>query len=66
MAEQAAVRLIKRYAGVRFYDVDAASYVSIEEVADLLRARRSVHVVDAATGQDVTRAVLAQVPDRRH
>jgi polyhydroxyalkanoate synthesis regulator protein len=54
MAEQAAVRLIKGYAGARFYDVDAASYVSIEEVADLLRARRSVQVVDAATGQDVT------------
>ena len=41
MAEQAAVRLIKRYAGVRFYDVDAASYVSIEEVASLLRAARA-------------------------
>ena len=40
-AEQAAVRLIKRYAGVRFYDVDAASYVSIEEVADLLRHARA-------------------------
>ena len=66
MAEQAAVRLIKRYAGVRFYDVDAASYVSIEEVASLLRARESVHVVDAPTGQDVAQAVLAQVPDRRH
>jgi polyhydroxyalkanoate synthesis regulator protein len=66
MAEQAVDRLIKRYAGVRFYDVDAASYVSIEEVASLLRAREIVHVVDAPTGQDVARAVLAQVPDRRH
>ncbi len=66
MADPAAIRLIKRYAGVRFYDVDAASYVGIEEVASLLRAREGVRVVDAATGQDVARAVLAQVRDRRH
>ena len=66
MADPAAIRLIKRYAGVRFYDVDAASYVGIEEVASLLRAREGVRVVDAATGQDVARAVLAQVRGRRH
>ena len=66
MIEPAPARSIKRYAGVRFYDVEAASYVSVEEVAGLLRTRESVHVVDAATGQDVAQAVLAQVPGRPH
>ena len=67
MAETAAAtRLIKRYAAARFYDVDAASYISAEAIADLARAREEVRVVDARTGLDVTQAVLARVPARRH
>ena len=60
------IRLIKRYAGARFYDADAASYVSLTEIAGLVRVQEQVRVVDASTGSDVTEAVLADINVRRH
>jgi polyhydroxyalkanoate synthesis regulator protein len=59
-------RIIKRYGQVRFYDVDAASYVSVEQVIALVRAHEPIRVVDASTGLDVTGVVLAQVQSRSH
>jgi polyhydroxyalkanoate synthesis regulator protein len=66
MAETAAAtRLIKRYAQARFYDVDAGSYLSAEDIADLASAEQKIRVLDAATGLDVTEAVLSRVAARR-
>ena len=49
-----------------FYDADAASYVSLEEIAGQANGQERVRVVDAITGSDVTEAVLAEAKVRRH
>ncbi len=57
------VRLIKRYGGGsrKLYDTEESRYVSLDEVAGLVRAGQELRVVDSATGEDVTGQVLAQV-----
>jgi polyhydroxyalkanoate synthesis regulator protein len=67
MANAAPVtRLIRRYAGARFYDADAASYVSLKEILGLANGQERVLVVDAITGSDITEAVLAEAKVCRH
>ena len=60
MTEQASI-LVKRYAGQRLYEPSEARYVTAEQVRTWHREGVAVSVRDAATGQDVTRAVLAPV-----
>jgi polyhydroxyalkanoate synthesis regulator protein len=59
-------RLIKRYAGARLYDADAARYVSLEDLAGFVDGQDRVRIVDASTGLDVTEAVLTEAKVRRH
>jgi polyhydroxyalkanoate synthesis repressor PhaR len=58
--------VVKRYGGARLYDTHAARYVSLEDIADMLRAERSVAIYDAGSGTDITPAVLAQIVARQH
>jgi polyhydroxyalkanoate synthesis repressor PhaR len=53
--------VIRKYENRRLYDTAASRYVNLEDVARLVREGRDVSVVDARTGEDVTRLVLAQV-----
>lgn len=57
------VRLIKRYGGGsrKLYDTEASRYLSLDELAALVRGGHEVRVVDSASGEDVTGQVLAQV-----
>lgn len=52
---------IKKYSNRRLYDTSASRYVNLEDIAALIRAGERVEVRDAATGDDLTRAVLLQV-----
>jgi polyhydroxyalkanoate synthesis repressor PhaR len=61
MAQAAQTILIKRYDGRRLYDTEAARYVTLEAIADLVRGPRPVVVQDAKTGADVTSEMLAQI-----
>ena len=54
-------RLIKRYGSRKLYDTSDSRYVSLDEVAALVRGGEEVRVVDNKTGQDATAAVLTQV-----
>jgi polyhydroxyalkanoate synthesis repressor PhaR len=54
-------RVIKRYPNRKLYDVEARAYVSLEEVAGLVRGGETVQVVDHATGDDITAQTLTQV-----
>jgi len=54
-------RVIKRYPNRKLYDVEARAYVSLEEIAALVRAGETVQVVDHATGDDITAQTLTQV-----
>lgn len=61
MAQAAQPILIKQYDGARLYDTEAARYVTLEAVAELVRGPRPLVVHDAKTGADVTAATLAQI-----
>jgi polyhydroxyalkanoate synthesis regulator protein len=52
--------LIKQYGG-RLYDTEAARYVTLDAIADLVRGPRPVVVQDEKTGTDVTSEMLAQI-----
>lgn len=52
---------IKKYANRRLYDTQQSRYITLAELAAIVRQGRSVHVVDAKTDEDLTRQVLVQV-----
>jgi len=54
-------RLIKRYPNRKLYDVEASTYVSLNEIAALIRSGDTVQIVDNATGEDITAQTLTQV-----
>src|SRR5690242_1403213 len=53
--------VIKKYGNRRLYDTSASRYVNLEEIAGMVRNGTDVQVVDAKTGEDLTRATLMQV-----
>lgn len=55
------VILIKKYGNRRLYDTAGSRYVNLDDLAAHIRAGREVQVVDAKTGQDLTRVVLTQI-----
>jgi polyhydroxyalkanoate synthesis regulator protein len=57
--------LIKRHAGRRLYDPQAACCVTVDDIAASVRPGQSVTIVDAGSGQDITRAVLADISAAR-
>jgi polyhydroxyalkanoate synthesis regulator protein len=52
-------RLIKRYARTRLYDTQAARYVSLRDLRVWAARGVAFIVIDAETGDDITRVLLA-------
>jgi polyhydroxyalkanoate synthesis repressor PhaR len=52
---------IKKYPNRRLYDTSVGRYVNLEDVAALIRQGADVQVVDARSGEDLTRLVLTQI-----
>ncbi len=52
---------IKKYANRRLYDTSTSRYINLEDIATLVRNGKDVKVVDARTGEDLTRVTLAQI-----
>ena len=57
----AAIRIIKKYPNRRLYDTEISSYITIEDVRQLIVDGESFEVRDAKTGDDLTRTVLLQI-----
>jgi polyhydroxyalkanoate synthesis repressor PhaR len=55
------VILIKKYGNRRLYDTTSSRYVNLDDLAAHIRAGREVRVVDAKSGQDITRVLLTQI-----
>jgi len=55
------VIVIKKYGNRRLYDTAGSRYVNLDDLAAHIRAGREVRVVDAKTGQDLTRVILTQI-----
>jgi polyhydroxyalkanoate synthesis repressor PhaR len=56
-----AATVIKKYGNRRLYDTGASRYVNLEDIAAMVREGRQVQVVDAKTGEDLTRVILTQI-----
>jgi polyhydroxyalkanoate synthesis repressor PhaR len=53
--------IIKKYENRRLYNSLTSQYINQDQVAQLVRDGHDVRVVDAATGEDLTRLTLAQI-----
>ena len=53
--------IIKKYENRRLYDTTNSRYVNLDEVAQMLQRDEDVQVVDATTGEDITRLILTQI-----
>jgi polyhydroxyalkanoate synthesis repressor PhaR len=54
-------RVIKRYGNRRLYDASRSRAITMDGVAELVRAGENVRVIDGDSGEDVTRRVLTQI-----
>lgn len=52
---------LKKYANRRLYDMEKSRYVTLDQVAGLIKKGRQVKVVDAKTKEDVTAFILTQI-----
>jgi polyhydroxyalkanoate synthesis repressor PhaR len=52
---------IKRYPNRKLYDTEAKRYITLEEIATLIRQGQQVQVLDHATGKDLTALTLTQI-----
>ena len=57
----AKLRIIKKYPNRRLYDTEISSYVTIEDVRQLVVDGENFEVRDAKSGEDITRSVLLQI-----
>jgi polyhydroxyalkanoate synthesis repressor PhaR len=55
------VRLIKKYPNRRLYDTKTSAYITLADVKDLVLHQTGFQVVDAKTGEDLTRSILLQI-----
>ncbi len=53
--------VLKKYSNRRLYNTSSSEYVTLQEVADLVRNGADVEVVDAKSKEDVTALVLTQI-----
>lgn len=53
--------VIKKYENRRLYNTLTSQYINQEQVAQLVRDGHDLQVIDAATGEDITRLILAQI-----
>lgn len=52
---------IKKYANRRLYNTASSSYVTLDNLSQMVREQQDFIVNDARTGEDITRAVLTQI-----
>lgn len=54
------MKIIKRYANRRMYDSDTSKTITLDEVAEFIKAGKEIQVIDNSTGEDITSRVLGQ------
>ena len=53
--------VIKKYANRRLYDTGRSSYVTLDDLSEMVQEGHEFVVKDAKSGEDITRTVLAQI-----
>jgi polyhydroxyalkanoate synthesis repressor PhaR len=61
LCRMAQLRVIKKYPNRRLYDTEISSYITLEEVRQLVIDGEEFEVRDAKSGDDLTRSVLLQI-----
>lgn len=61
MAKSSGKVTIKKYANRRLYDTESSAYITLDRLAEMVREGREFEVVDAKSGEDITRQVLTQI-----
>jgi polyhydroxyalkanoate synthesis repressor PhaR len=53
--------VVKKYANRRLYNTESSSYITLDNLAEMVRLGRDFVVYDAKSGDDITRSVLTQI-----
>ena len=54
-------RIIKRYSNRKLYDTEDKRYITLEQIAQLVRDGQDIKVVENQTGEDLTTVTLSQI-----
>lgn len=55
------MRTIKRYSNRKLYDTEDKRYITLEQIAELVRDGQDIKVIENQTGQDLTTVTLTQI-----
>ena len=55
------MKLIKRYTNRKLYDTERSCYVTLDEIAEMVRGGDEVSIIDNRSGEDLTTVTLAQI-----
>lgn len=53
--------IVKKYANRRLYNTSTSSYITLEDLAAMVRDNVEFQVLDAKTGEDITHSILTQI-----
>ena len=53
--------VIKKYANRRLYNTGTSSYITLDDITEMVREEVDFRVVDAKTGDDITHQILTQI-----
>lgn len=53
--------IIKKYANRRLYNMAQSQYITLDNLAEIIRSGMNFVVYDAKTGEDITRSILTQI-----
>lgn len=53
--------IVKKYANRRLYDTERSTYVTLDDLCDMVKEDRVFNVLEAQTDKDITRSILTQI-----
>lgn len=55
------MRVIKRYSNRKLYDTESKQYITLDQIADLIRTGEDLQVIENTSGNDLTALTLSQI-----
>lgn len=59
--EDGSTVIIKKYANRRLYNTSSSSYITLDDLAKMVRENIEFQVLDAKSGEDITHSILTQI-----
>lgn len=54
-------KIIKRYANRKLYDTELSTYITLDEIKQMVKDGEDIRIIDNSTKEDLTNATLAQI-----